>query len=177
MTYFSIYLGFTWVLYLKLRQLCWYCCVCVCVFVSMCLHQSIIKASSVWNIYDARKQINDVVFKIWCFLSSLFIAFSGWSIDPFQPATLSCLRISNGQSRDLTTIHGFRDSVPVCKMYGCYKVTQKFRATFHFFPNDTRRLQCVDVSNPLQKVLRCVYTTYTYWNCTINKLLYRWKII
>ena len=52
---------------------------------------------------------------------------------------------------------------------------QKF-PNFHSFPSDTKQLQCVDVNNPLQKVFKCVYTVYTYWNCTINQLLYRWQI-
>ena len=46
------------------------------------------------------------------------------------------------------SMHGFRDSGPVCKMHGCY-VAQKSRATVHSYPSDTRRLQCVYVNNLL----------------------------
>ena len=46
------------------------------------------------------------------------------------------------------SMHGFRDSDPVCKMHGCY-VAQKSRATVHSYPSDTRRLQCVYVNNLL----------------------------
>ena len=35
-------------------------------------------------------------------------------------------------------IHGFKDSVPVRKMHGCYYDTQKFRATSHSYPSDIR---------------------------------------
>ena len=52
----------------------------------------------------------------------------------------------------ITTMYDFRDSVPVRKMYGCYYVTQKFQTTFHFYLSDTRRLQCVDVNNPIRTV-------------------------
>ena len=54
-------------------------------------------------------------------------------------------------------IHGFRDSVPVLKIHGCYYDAQKIRATFHSYPSDTRWLQYVDVNNPLQKVFKRVY--------------------
>ena len=37
--------------------------------------------------------------------------------------------------------------------------------TFHFYPSDTRRLQCVDVNNPLQRVFKCVCTVCIYSNC------------
>ena len=40
-------------------------------------------------------------------------------------------------------------------------------ATFHPYPSDTRRLQCVSVNNPLQKNLKRVYTVYAYLNCAI----------
>ena len=36
--------------------------------------------------------------------------------------------------------HGFRVSVPVCKMHGYYWVTQKFRATFHSYPSNKSAL-------------------------------------
>ena len=61
-------------------------------------------------------------------------------------------------------IHGFRDSVPVGKMQHCYQDTQKFRANVHSNPSDTRRLQCVDVNNPPEKVFISVYAVYTYPN-------------
>ena len=69
-----------------------------------------------------------------------------------------------------------RDSVLVCKMHGCYQVTQKFRATFHSYPRDARRLQSVDVNNSLQKVVKSLYTVNAYSTCMINQLLYCWQI-
>ena len=52
----------------------------------------------------------------------------------------------------------------VCKMHSCYKDTQKFWATFHSYPNDSRWLQRIDVNNPLQKVFKSVNTVRTYSN-------------
>ena len=57
-------------------------------------------------------------------------------------------------------------------MHGCYQDTPKIGATFHSYPSDTRRLQCVDVNNPLKKVFKCVHTVYLYSNCMIDQLLY-----
>ena len=73
----------------------------------------------------------------------------------------------------------FRDSVPVCNMHGCYQIMQKFRATFHSYPSDTRRLECVDVNNPLQKVFKRVYTIYTNSNVIFltNNLTNIWSEI
>ena len=56
------------------------------------------------------------------------------------------------------TMHSFRDSVPVLQMRGCYKDTERFHASFHFYLSETRRLQCVDANKPqLLKVFR-LYT-------------------
>ena len=55
--------------------------------------------------------------------------------------------------RTANAIHGFRDSVAVLKtrlLWGYAKIW----ATFHSCSNDTRRLQCVDVKNPLQALLK-----------------------
>ena len=56
------------------------------------------------------------------------------------------------------TMYGFRDSVPVLQMRGCYKDTERFHASFHVYLSETRRLQCVDANKPqLLKVFR-LYT-------------------
>ena len=64
--------------------------------------------------------------------------------------------------RTTSTIHVFKDLVPVLKILGCYYDTQKFEQLS--IPRDTRRLQCVHVNNPLQAVFKCIYTVYTYSN-------------
>lgn len=51
-----------------------------------------------------------------------------------------------------------KDSLPIRKVHDCYQDAQKF----HSNASDARRLQCADVNKPLQKVLRRVYTLYTY---------------
>ena len=65
------------------------------------------------------------------------------------------------------SIHGFRDLVPVLKMYGCYLDMKKFRATFYSHPSNTRRLHFVDVNKPPQKFVKRVYTMCTDSNCMI----------
>ena len=50
-------------------------------------------------------------------------------------------------------------------------------ATFHSYPSDTRRLQCVDVNNPLETVLKRFNTVITYSDCMVNQLLYCWQMI
>ena len=40
---------------------CVYVCVCVCVCVSVCFLQFTVKASSAWNSWNVREQINDVI--------------------------------------------------------------------------------------------------------------------
>ena len=52
------------------------------------------------------------------------------------------------------TIHRFKDSVPVLKIYNCYQDTQKFEQLSIPTQAITRREQCVDVNNPLQTVFK-----------------------
>ena len=61
--------------------------------------------------------------------------------------------------RTANTIYGFGDSVPVLKIHVCYWNTQKYehssipiQAIARLLA--TRREQCLDVSNPLQTVLK-----------------------
>ena len=79
-----------------------------------------------------------------------------------------CKQLLNKGSN--SEIHGFRDSVSVCNLHDCYYDTQKFRATFHSNPRFTKRLQCEDVTKPLQNFLQLIYTVYTYLNCIIYQL-------
>ena len=65
-------------------------------------------------------------------------------------------------------IHGFRDSVPVCKIHGLYLDMQKFEATSHSCASDTRRLHSTvcsckqPTSNSFQTSLYCVYLLKLY---------------
>ena len=56
---------------------------------------------------------------------------------------------------DWSFLHGFRDSVPVCKIHDCYWDTQKFQVT-SFFTKRCKRLQLVDKSKTIQKVFKCI---------------------
>ena len=74
------------------------------------------------------------------------------------------------------TIKGFINSFPILKIHDRYWDTQKFEQLFipikAISPSDTKRLQCIDVNNPLQTVFKRVNTVYTFSNCMINRLLY-----
>ena len=62
------------------------------------------------------------------------------------------------------TMYGFRDSVPVLQMRGCYKDTERFHASFHFYLSETRRLQCVDANKAqLLKVFRLYTLIQIVW--------------
>ena len=67
------------------------------------------------------------------------------------------------------TIHGFRDSVLICKMHDCY-CSQKFRA-FSFLPiKRWKQLQWYMKSNYFKMLLNILSTAYTYSNCMVYRL-------
>ena len=68
------------------------------------------------------------------------------------------LKYLSSVNRTTRTIHGFRDSVPVFKMHGCYYYIQQSRAIFHSNPSHTRQLRCVNVNSLLEKVSQHVFT-------------------
>ena len=57
------------------------CCVCVCVFVCVCvcLRPFTVKASSVWNSWNVKEQINDVVFKTFHFSAKSLQHYCRWT--------------------------------------------------------------------------------------------------
>ena len=76
------------------------------------------------------------------------------------------------------TIHGFRDSFPVCKMHNC--MTCKNFEHFHSFPS-TQAMQAItrsrlDENKPLQNPFKVFSATYTHSNCIVYQLLYCWKL-
>ena len=69
------------------------------------------------------------------------------------------------EHRTAVTIHSFRDSV--LKIHGCYKDTQKVRATFHSYQLSKRCKAIVcwckqPISNNFQTCLYCIYLLKLY---------------
>ena len=77
-------------------------------------------------------------------------------------------------------IHGFRDSVLVCKMHDCYCTISKNFEHFYSFPSVSHQaIQAIAMvrlyeNKPLQNAFKSTTYTYstTYINCVIYRLFY-----
>ena len=68
------------------------------------LRPSTVKASSVWDRWDTREQINDVMLKTLNSYTDSLHRYFGMQNLTFQLAALSCLHTRSGQSHDLTSV-------------------------------------------------------------------------
>ena len=73
-------------------------------------------------------------------------------------------------------IHGFRDSVPVLKIYDTIIRIRRNLSNLLFLPSDNKvRIVC-RCKQPTSNSFQTLQTVYTYSNGTIDQLLYCWKM-
>ena len=115
------------------------------------------------NFFDGLRDCNcNVTVKQWV------------TVETAHYETQDCIRCYSHKSNQYTVLEFHFRSVKCTVVTRLRKNSSNFSFLFKRYKPIT---VCVDVNNPLQKVFKRVYTVYTYWNPTINKLLYCWEIV